>query len=79
MSHGTNFDFFSKKTKVMYDGTPEEGHNIYGDLMALVAAACMGAYSVQLKVNQKKKFTNELTAAAAAHAGSTEISPTICI
>jgi len=38
----------------MYDGTPEEGHNIYGDLMALAAAACMGAYSVQLKVEPKK-------------------------
>lgn len=34
---------------VMHDGTREEGHNIWGDLMALAAAAFMGAYSVQLK------------------------------
>jgi len=34
---------------VLFDGTKQEGHNIWGDLMALAAAAFMGAYSVQLK------------------------------
>jgi len=34
---------------VLFDGTKAQGHNIWGDLMALAAAAFMGAYSVQLK------------------------------
>ena len=34
---------------VLFDGTKAQDQNIWGDLLALAGAACMGAYSVQLK------------------------------